>query len=471
MALVVERFYAGGIAQLSYLVGDDSEGVAAVIDPRPDCDAYLRKAEESGLAIKAIFETHIHADFMSGSRELSHRLGGAPIYASGIDAEDYGFDVERLSDGDRFAFGELILSVRHTPGHTPEHVSFLATQEGADGPFAVFSGDTLFVDSVGRPDLLGEDETQELAAKLHESIRGFYYRLDDGVIVYPGHGAGSSCGPDIGDRMITSIGYEKASNPYLKIPDKADFIEKTLASAPPEPRHYRPMKKVNACGPKVFNGFPPVEPLEPEAFKAALERDGGKLLDTRDMLAFGSAHIAGALNIAARPELSVWSGWMLEFDEPLYLVLEDDGLLRGTLTHLWRTGHTNVKGYLAGGMSAWIMAGQEVDRLEQIDVHRLERQLDEIQILDVRSPEEREKGFIPTSVHCFVPEVEAKAEELLDRRRPVATYCASGFRASIASSVLKRMGFERPLNVPGSFGAWTAAGKEVATEQPAEASR
>src|SRR5690606_18184557 len=169
-----------------------------------------------------------------------------------------------------------------------------------------------------------------------------------------------------------------------------------------------------------------------------------------------------ALNIAARPELSVWAGWMLEFDDPLYLVLEDDSKLNTTLTHLWRTGHINVKGYLAGGMGAWIMDGHETDRIEQIDVHRLEKRLGEIQVLDVRSPEEREKGFIPTSQHCFVPDVEEKAEELLVPERPVATYCASGFRASIASSILKRIGFRHVLNIPGSFGAWSSAGKEIA---------
>jgi hydroxyacylglutathione hydrolase len=200
MPLIFERIHTEGIAQLSYLIGDSGTGQAAVIDPRPDCDVYLQLCRQHGVAITHIFETHIHADFMSGSRELSRRLGSVPIFTSHAGGAEYGFETEEVQDGQVFEFGDLVLTARHTPGHTPEHVSFLVAEAARKEPFGIFSGDTVFVDSVGRPDLLGEDETRRLAGQLFQSVREFYLKLDDGVILYPGHGAGSACGPDIGDR-------------------------------------------------------------------------------------------------------------------------------------------------------------------------------------------------------------------------------------------------------------------------------
>lgn len=466
MALIIEPIYSGGIAQISYLVGDDSEGVGAVIDPRPDCDVYLDMARAKGMAIRAIFETHIHADFMSGARELAKRLGGAiPIRASGEGGAAYGFGVEKSFDKDDFRFGDLRIQARHTPGHTPEHLSYLAFEGDDESPFAVFSGDTLFVDSVGRPDLLGEDETRELAAQLYESIYSFYADLPAGTLLYPGHGAGSACGPDIGDRMFSTIGFEKEHNEYFSCESEEDFQEKVLEAAPAEPRHYRPMKRLNTDGPAVFNGFPPVEAMTVDAFEKVANDDGCTVLDTRNSLAFGGAHIAGSLHIEARGELSVWSGWTIEFDAPLYLVLEDDSKLEEVLALLWRTGHSNVIGYLAGGMESWIMEGREVSQIEQLDVARLNERLGDIQVLDVRSESERQSGFIPSSTHIFVPEVQEKAAEQLDKSRAVATYCASGFRASLAASILKREGFATVMTVPGSWIAWKSAGYEVETEE------
>ncbi|MDQ8181063.1 MBL fold metallo-hydrolase [Pelagicoccus sp. SDUM812005] len=466
MALIVEPIYSGGIAQLSYLIGDDSEGVAAVIDPRPDCDVYMELARSKGLAIRDIFETHIHADFMSGARELASRLGGAvPIRVSGEGGASYGFGVEKISDKDEFQLGEMRIQVRHTPGHTPEHVSFLVFEGDDESPFAVFSGDTLFVDSVGRPDLLGEDETEELAEQLYQSIHGFYKELPDGVLLYPGHGAGSACGPDIGNRMFSTIGFEKEHNAYFACESKEDFVKKVLDAAPEEPRHYRPMKKLNSEGPPIMGGYPPAEAMTVEAFSSACENKGNVILDTRSPLAFGSGHIAGSLNIELRGEMSVWSGWMLEFNDPIYLVLERDEDLETALSHLWRTGHTNVIGYLAGGLEAWLLDGKKVDQVEIIDVHRLHDLVGEIQILDVRSESERKGGFVPESEHLFVPKVREEAASLLDKKRPVATYCASGSRASVAASVLKQEGFESVMTVPGSWSAWTEAGFEVAKNE------
>ncbi len=372
-------------------------------------------------------------------------------------APSTGFATEKVTDGQTFELGDVVLTARHTPGHTPEHISFLIAEARRKKSFGVFSGDTVFVDSVGRPDLLGEDETEELAGQLFKSIREFYWQLDDGVILYPGHGAGSACGPDIGDRKSSTIGYEKQFNPYLGISDRKQFTQKVLATAPPEPRHYRPMKQVNAAGSKTFGGLPPIPALPAKAFQQAVESGQHVLLDTRDMLSFGGGHIDGALNIAARPELSVWAGRLLEFSDSILLVLDSDDRLEPVVTLLWRTAFTNFAGYLAGGMNAWETAGLPFVETPQMSVHELKRLGANVQVLDVRTPSEWATGHIPGARHIFVPDLRKQAKDL-NRAEPVVTYCGSGFRASIAASILQQEGFERVCNVPGSMQAWKCAG-------------
>ncbi|MEX2382578.1 MAG: MBL fold metallo-hydrolase, partial [Opitutales bacterium] len=220
MSLVFEQIHTPGIAQLSYLVGDDSTGMAAVIDPRPDVDIYLELSRSLGVAITHIFETHIHADFMSGALELKRRVPSARVLVSVEGGASYDFNHDPVRTGDRFDLGGMVLTACFTPGHTPEHLSYLAAEKGReDAPWAIFTGDSLFVDSVGRPDLLSDKQTRELAEKLFETMTGFFRNLENSIIVYPGHGAGSSCGPDIGDRKSSTIGYEKKHNPYLSIDD------------------------------------------------------------------------------------------------------------------------------------------------------------------------------------------------------------------------------------------------------------
>ena len=266
--LIFEQFYAPGIAHLSYLIGDDSKGVAAVIDPRPDVECYLEKAREHRIGITHIFETHIHADFMSGARELQEQLGSPKIFVSGIDAPHYGFKSEKVKDGDTFEFGDALLTIRHTPGHTREHVALVvAEKDRKETPWGVFTGDSLFADSAGRPDIVGgEKEARELGGLLFETMREFYSKLDDGVAIYPGHGAGSSCGPDIGDRRSTTMGYEKKHNAFLQFHEKEEFIKYTQKTATPIPRYYQPMKKLNQKGPPVFGRMPPVPPLPAKSF-------------------------------------------------------------------------------------------------------------------------------------------------------------------------------------------------------------
>lgn len=457
MSLIFEQIHTPGIAQLSYMVGDDSTGQVAVIDPRPDVDIYLELARARRVGISHIFETHIHADFMSGALELKRRVPSARVLVSAEGGAEYGFDHEPVRDGARFELGSAILETRFTPGHTPEHLSFVvAEKDREDAPWAVFTGDSLFVDSVGRPDLLSEEQTEELAKQLFHTMTGFFRKLDDGMIIYPGHGSGSSCGPDIGDRKSSTIGYEKTHNPYLQIDDEKEFIERVLQTAPPEPHHYKPMKKVNSAGPATFGGMPPLPALTADEFRSAAEDGRNRLLDTRSMLAFGGGHISGALNIADRPELSPWAGWMLEFDDPLLLVLDRDDLLDAIVRLLWRVGFTKYAGYLVGGMKSWVNNGFPLETIPQMTVQELQAASNDLQILDVRTPSEWENGHVPGARHIFVPDLRDKMDQL-ERGRPLATYCDSGFRASIAASYLKRAGFPDVRNIPGSWQAWTAA--------------
>lgn len=460
MTMRFEQILADGIAQCSYLLGDDGAGLAAVVDPRPDVDVYLDIARRYGLAITHVFETHIHADFMSGARELAERLGGtARLCLSAEGGAEYDFDHQGIRDGDGFTFGDLRLLARHVPGHTPEHLAFLLFEGDSDDPWGVLTGDSFFVDSVGRPDLLGDGETETLTEALFHTTRDVYMGLPDHVIVYPGHGAGSACGPDIGDRMMSTIGYERRHNKYARIDDLGAFKKAMIEDAPPVPTHYPRLKKVNAAGPAVLGNLPRLPGLAPDAFAAAIETGEGQLLDTRDMLAFGGGHIPGALNIGARPELSVWAGWLLDPERPIHLVVADDRALPEVLRLLWRVGFTRFGSYLAGGVAAWQETGRPLRHIPQMTVHELKES--GALPLDVRKDEAWHRGHVPGARHIFLGELRERLDEL-DKGAEIATYCASGFRASVAASLLAADGFERVRNVPGSWKAWKAAGLEVA---------
>ncbi len=470
MSLILETIQTEGIAQLSYLIGDDGPGTAAVIDPRPDVEVYVELAKKRGLAITHIFETHIHADLVSGSKELAERVKTAKIYVSVEGEAKYDFEHEPIRDGARFKFGQVTLTARHTPGHTPEHMSYVACEtKRAPIPWGVFTGDSLFVNSAGRPDLMSDDQVDFLAEELHRTLYSYFLTLDDGVILYPGHGQGSPCGAEIGDRLTSTIGYERRFNPFLQYPDRVAFKEYVLSTAPPEPTYYQRMKKINAAGPKVLGSLPILRGLPPAAFQDSAAANDVVVVDTRSMLAFGGGHIAGALNIGGSPELSIWAGWLLDPGKPALLVLDSDEDGPEVVSLLLRIGFTNFAGYLLGGMAAWVKAGFELAAIEQMDVHELEQQADDLVILDVRSPSEWKEGRIPGAKHFFLPELKSKWDEI-DQQKPVAVYCNSGYRASIAASLLKAKGFD-VRNVPGSWQAWVSAGFPVEKEpEPVAAS-
>lgn len=461
MSLVFERIQTEGIAELSYLVGDDSDGVAAVFDPTPDVDKYLALAREKKVSITHIFETHIHADLVSGSRELCDRVRAAKIFVSHEGEARYGFDHEKLADGDQFTFGQTIITARHTPGHTPEHVSFvMAEKDHPESPWGVLTGDSLFVSSAGRPDLLGSGQTDKLTRQLFETLRGFYLAMPDGVAIYPAHGHGSPCGADIGDRMESTIGYERKFNPFLQFTDFEQFKEHALNTAPPVPVYYPRMKKVNAKGARIMGHLPWVPGLPPKAFDEAVRKKAGVLVDTRMMLAFGGGHISGALNIGASPMLSIWAGWLLDPEAPILLVLNEDTELEEVLKLFIRTGYAEFAGYLVGGMKAWDNAGLPLEQVRQMTVHEVEDAGPDLQVVDVRAPAEWKQGHVPGAQHLFLPDLRKEAANL-DKTRPVAVYCDSGYRASIGTSILRQEGFVDVRNVPGSWQAWKKAGYPI----------
>lgn len=463
MTLRFEPILTDGIAQVSYFICDDAKFGAAVIDPVPDCDVYLKMAKKYGVVITHIFETHIHADFMSGARELEHRCkGSAKIYASVEGGASYDFDVEGIKDGDNFDFGEVKVTVKHTPGHTPEHLSFMLIDPDHEDnkPWGIVTGDSLFVDSVGRPDLLGDEKTEELTQALFKTMREFFCQLDNDVMIFPCHAAGSACGPNIGDRMNSTIGYEKKYNEYMQINDYDAFKKAIQNNAPPVPTHYPKMKKLNAKGPKAYGHTPHVKALDVTAFEKTAQDKNAIVIDTRDMQAFGNGHIEGALNIGMKPILSVWSGWLIDPNAPIYLVLERDSDCAHVINLLWRTGHTNIKGYLAGGMEKWREAGKPLKQLPQLSVHDLHNSLDKYQPLDVRKNSEWQSGHIPGAKHVFIGTLSQNLDQL-DKTENIVTYCASGYRASIASSLLKKHGFKNISNTIGSIKAWKANNFEI----------
>jgi hydroxyacylglutathione hydrolase len=395
MALVLEQINSEGIAHLSYLVGDDKAGVAAIIDPRRDVEVYLAAARERGLRITHVIETHIHADFVSGVDELRARTGAR---ICGARSDDYAFELNALEDGDEIRLGSVRLRALHTPGHTPEHVCLLLHDERqGEEPFGVFTGDTLFNLDVGRPDLLGQDTEERLARQLYHSLFEKLLPIGDRMEVYPTHGAGSACGKAIGDRRWSTIGNERFFSPALIERSEEEFVRWLLEGMPEPPRHYARLKKVNAGGAPVVGGVPVLQPLSLEEFRERMRNPDMVLLDTRSLLAFGGGHIEGTINIGLGSYFPNWVGWMVDPERPLLLVLESEREVRPVAEHLFRLGYDDVVGYLHGGMTTWQNAALPLERTAEWTVHELNERKEDpsVTVLDVRSDAEWGTAMCP----------------------------------------------------------------------------
>jgi hydroxyacylglutathione hydrolase len=458
----LERFEVPGLAHYSYAVG--SRGRLAIVDPKRDFDTYLAYADQTESKITHILETHIHADYASGARALAQATG-AELWLSAYDeGEDYvyRFPHHAMREGDRIEIEGVGIEALHTPGHTPEHLSFLLYEDGRGGhPVAMLSGDFLFVGSLGRPDLLGEASKRRLAESLYESLHRKIRDLPDGVEVFPAHGAGSFCGSGMSDRSQSTLGYERASNIFFADPDKQTFVRHILSTVPPFPDYYRRMKRVNSEGPALLAALPGERALDPEEFRDRMERDEAIVVDLRRPEAFGGAHIPGSLNIGQGPSFVTWAAWVVPYDRPILLVGEPEADLDPARRALVRVGLDNGCGWLKGGMPAWMEKGWAMGEIEQVSAAELDaRRRRGAQVVDVRSDAEWTAGHIPGALHVMAGDL---ANRLGDLPRDGALHliCGSGYRSSVAASLLRRAGFAAVANVTGGITGWRQRGLPI----------
>lgn len=470
--MIVKRFFEPLLAQASYLIGCGASGEAIVIDANRDVQRYLDAAAAEHLRITQVTETHIHADFVSGSRELAQRTGATLLLSDEGDADwKYQFASEGrlIRGGDVITIGNVRLEVVHTPGHTPEHLTFLVTDGAvADVPIAAVTGDFIFVGDVGRPDLLERaakfEGTMEAGARtLYRSLTAFNARHEEWLQIWPGHGAGSSCGKGISAVPHSTLGYERRFNWAFKIDDEAAFVDEVLAGQPDPPTYFATMKRINKEGPRPLGDRPTPRRLDDQALAAALAR-GAMVIDTRPAAEYARDAAVGTLNLPLNGSFVTWAGWLVPYDAEFYLLLGDGAELR--LDEMARAlsliGLDRVGGYFASSALAALPAGAR-SRIPQIEPKALAgmRGDDVPVVIDVRNDAEWADGHLPSAVHIPLGRLTERLNEL-PKGQPLVTQCAAGGRSAIAASLLQRAGFKEVSNLVGGYNAWTAAGLPTA---------
>lgn len=447
-----QQFFLSCLAHASYFIGSD--GVAAVVDPQRDVEIYLREAQEHGFTIRYVIETHLHADFVSGHRELAARTG-AQIYLGA--RAHAGFPHAAVRDGDELALGKCRLRFLETPGHTLESISIVVIDE-EERQHAVLTGDTLFIGDVGRPDLGGDPK--ELAAMLYDSLHAKLLKLPDDVAVFPAHGAGSLCGRAMSDDRSSTIGRERRTNYALQATDKAAFVELLTAELPDRPAYFATDVEINRSGAASLGEISPAKPLTPVEVLSA-QKNGAIVLDTREEDPFGEGHVPDAISISLDGQFASWAGQIVGLETDIIIVAEDDARVAETQTRLSRVGIDRTIGYLAGGMTAWREAGMKIATLPVLSPKAFAQRIAEpgMQIVDVRRPVEWSGGHIAGAIHMPLNRLLPALDEL-DRARPVAVHCKSGYRSSIAASLMQRAGFTDIAHLAGGYDAWREAGYE-----------
>lgn len=453
-----KHIYETGLAQASYFIGCQKTKEAIVIDPRRDINEYLEIAEREKLKITKITETHIHADFLSGSRELAAATG-AEILLSDEGGKDWSYEFAHtgLKDGNIFKVGNLKFEVIHSPGHTPEHISFLLTDTAAsDNPIMIFTGDFVFVGDIGRPDLLekaaGITGTQEIGAhQMFNSLKRFN-ELPDYVQVWPGHGAGSACGKALGAVPSSTVGYEKLVNWALNINDEEEFVKALLEGQPEPPFYFAMMKKMNKVGPAILGGLPFPAKLNLSQFKNHVDNKT-TIVDTRDKFSFAGGHIPGSYNIQDNTAFSTWTGWLLNYDENFILIAPEHRVQELTKA-LIRIGLDNIAGYYSD-LDSWATAGHELEIVNQITCEELTRKFenDEVQLIDVRGVSEYLSGNIYKAENIHAGYL-SKNLDKISTEKEVVIHCQSGDRSSIACSILLKYGFKNISNLTGGYSTW-----------------
>ena len=453
--MIVHQFFVKGIAHISYLIGGNE--TCAIVDPRRDVQIYIDVARDQGLKITHILETHLHADFISGHMDLA-RMTGARIYAPR--SGRCRFDHVPLGEGDSFCLEHMRFSVLETPGHTPEHISYVLTNTSrGKEPAAVFCGDTLFVGDVGRPDLF-PSVADELASRLYDSLFGKLLDLPDFCEVYPAHGAGSLCGRAIAAKRTSTIGYERRYNAALQICDRNKFIKSLMTNMPLAPDHFSRCSEINRRGPAVVADLPPMDAWEPKTFARKAKAKNTLVLDIRSFEAFGGRHIPGSVALDTGGNFSTFAGWVLPPQTDIALVAKDRIQAEEAAVCLRRVGVDRLKGFLDGGIFAWLKAGLPSDSLPQISVRDLRgmvKKRERMTLVDTRSANEFAGGHIEGAINIPAPDLRTKYRGL-KKDRPVVLLCGTGHRSSLGASLLRKRGFRDVRNVAGGMTGYMAAG-------------
>jgi len=456
-----KQFYLGCLAHASYLIG--SEGEAAVVDPQRDVDQYIEEANAQNLTIKYIIETHLHADFVSGHRELADKTGAEIVFGKEAGAT---FPHRAVKDGDELTIGRAKLRIMETPGHTPESICVLITEDEAHAPQKVLTGDTLFIGDVGRPDLAGGrgHTPQSMAAMMYDSLHKKLLKLSNEVEVYPAHGAGSMCGKSLSSETSSTIGQQRKFNYALQPMTKDEFVTMMTTDLPEAPAYFAKDAEINRDGAQPLENLSPPADLTPSQVASAAQQ-GAVILDTRSAAEFGAGHVPGSLNIGLGGQFASWAGSLIPLNSQIVIVAESTERVSEAQVRMARVGLEKVMGYLYSGVGAWAKAGFEVAAVPQISVGELKELIEtraDLQVVDVRRQAEFQSGHAPRAITAPLAKLREILPSLkLDPSKPAAIICAGGYRSSAATSILQQHGFTDLLNVTGGTTAWIKAGYGV----------
>ena len=451
------QYYLDCLSHASYLIGDETTGRAVVVDPQRDVSEYIADAEEFGMTIELVIETHFHADFLSGHLELAEATGAKIVFSSVAKPE---FDFVAVEDGERYSLGEVQLEFRHTPGHTPESMSIVIYEHAGDtAPYGVLTGDTLFIGDVGRPDLLGSIgfTKEELADKLYESLHNKLMPLPDSTRVYPAHGAGSACGKNLSTELWSTMGEQRKTNYALRASDKAKFVELVTEGQPPAPGYFVYNAILNRKGRELLDESEMPPAMSYDEVRDAVKR-GAVLVDGRAPEEFALGHLKGAVNIGLEGRYAEFAGSVVKPEDDIILVTDPERELEGK-NRLGRIGFDRVIGYLRDPFAVMFANRDDVEVASRLTTSALgERIADvpELQLVDVRNPGEAAAGMIADAVNIPVGQLPDRLAEL-DRRRPTVVYCAGGYRSSMAASLLRKNGFDDVSDLLGGYNAWDEA--------------
>lgn len=450
--MFIKQLYTGCLSEAAYYI--ESEGEAAIIDPLRDIDSYLRLAKERNATIKYIFETHFHADFVSGHLDLAKATGAPIVYGPKTETN---FPIHKAEDGELFQLGSSTIEVLHTPGHTVESSCFLV-RSADNKPEAIFTGDTLFVGDVGRPDLSsGNLGREELAGMLYDSLRSKILPLPEDLIIYPAHGPGSSCGKNLGPSTYSTLKDEKETNYALKEQTKEEFIKAVTDGLDAPPSYFSINARINREGYESLDGVleSGLQPLDLAAFKKLIAEDNAILLDTRKSDVFVQGFIPGAISIGLDGRFAEWAGSLLSFDKPIVLVTTP-GEEKESVVRLARVGFDKMKGYLDGGYSAWVDAGEPIDMIIDVEADELAMDIpfdENLLVLDVRRETEFADGHVKDALNLPLQDLADPGNMAnLEERYNIYVHCGGGYRSIIAASLLKRQGIHNLRNVSGGWG-------------------